>query len=200
MKLANLFAADNFSNILLIVLLAVMVIVIIVLPMFTNKKRQKQVSDLQNSVKVGDTIKTVGGIIGKVVEVRGISAVDKEMVIETGYAENKTTMVFDIQAVYQVMSAAPTAETVETKAETAAESKTDVFEETKAQPAPVEEPVASVAPVAEKSESEEVKEVAETAASADEAAVADKPATTPAANKTKSASKSTSSKSAKKKS
>ena len=83
----------NFRNLL-----------IIVLPMFTNKKRQKQINALQDSVKVGSTIKTVGGIIGKVIEIRQTSPVDKEMVIETGRDGSKTTMVFDIQAVYQVMS------------------------------------------------------------------------------------------------
>ena len=104
MNFRNLLAAPSIDQILLIVLLVAMVIVIIVLPMFTNKKRQKQINALQDSVKVGSTIKTVGGIIGKVIEIRQTSPVDKEMVIETGRDGSKTTMVFDIQAVYQVMS------------------------------------------------------------------------------------------------
>ena len=104
MNFRNLLAAPSIDQILLIVLLVAMVIVIIVLPMFTNKKRQKQINALQDSVKVGSTIKTVGGIIGKVIEIRQTSHVDKEMVIETGRDGSKTTMVFDIQAVYQVMS------------------------------------------------------------------------------------------------
>ena len=104
MNFRNLLAAPSIDQILLIVLLVAMVIVIIVLPMFTNKKRQKQINALQDSVKVGSTIKTVGGIIGKVIEIRQTSPVDKEMVIETGRDGSKTTMVFDIQAVNQVMS------------------------------------------------------------------------------------------------
>ncbi len=104
MNFRNLLAAPSIDQILLIVLLVAMVIVIIVLPMFTNKKRQKQINALQDSVKVGSTIKTVGGFIGKVIEIRHTSPVDKEMVIETGRDGSKTTMVFDIQAVYQVMS------------------------------------------------------------------------------------------------
>lgn len=104
MNFRNLLAAPSIDQILLIVLLVAMVIVIIVLPMFTNKKRQKQINALQDSVKVGSTIKTIGGIIGKVIEIRQTSPVDKEMVIETGRDGSKTTMVFDIQAVYQVMS------------------------------------------------------------------------------------------------
>lgn len=99
------------EQIILIVLLGLMVVVLIVLPMFTNKKRAKAVNDLHSSVKQGDIIKTVGGVIGKVISVNEISPVDKEMVIETGIEGKKTTMVFDIQAVYQIVSkvSAPTA-------------------------------------------------------------------------------------------
>ncbi len=85
-------------------LLVVLVIVLLVVPMFTNKKRAKQTSELHNSLKPGDVIKTVGGIIGTIKEIRKISPVDTEMVIETGDGDNKTTMTFDIQALYMILS------------------------------------------------------------------------------------------------
>lgn len=121
---SKLIGAMGAEQIILIVLLAVMVVVLIVLPMFTNKRRNKAVNELYNSIRPGDVIKTVGGIIGEVKEVREITPVDKQMVIETGAEGSKTTMVFDIQAVYQIVSkvAAPAVETpAETVAETTAE-------------------------------------------------------------------------------
>ncbi len=87
-------------------LLVVLVVVLLVVPMFTNKKRAKQTMELHNSLKPGDVIKTVGGIIGTVKSVKQISPNDREMVIETGDGDNKTTMTFDIQALYQVLSRA----------------------------------------------------------------------------------------------
>lgn len=99
-----LLARIDKSAIIMIVLLAIMVIVLIVLPMFTNKRRNKAINELHSSLCPGDVIKTVGGIVGKIIEIKEISPVDKEMVVETGVGDNKSTMVFDIQAVYQVVS------------------------------------------------------------------------------------------------
>ena len=131
----NLVGALGAEQIILIVLLAVMVVVLIVLPMFTNKRRNKAVNELYDSIRPGDVIKTVGGIIGEVKEVRQITPVDKQMVIETGDDGNKTTMVFDIQAVYQVMSKAnapaPAAEAPAepVKTEAAADEKSEATAE-----------------------------------------------------------------------
>lgn len=202
MNFSNLFAAPSIDQILLIVLLVAMVIIIIVLPMFTNKKRQKQINALQDSVKVGSTIKTVGGIIGKVVEIRQTSPVDKEMVIETGNEGSKTTMVFDIQAVYQVMSEAPGVFDAEkdNRSETVKEENAQEAETVKEpeQAEPVEEKAEQTAVTAEPSaESEQAATVVEDKA---EEAPADavkekKSALTPSANSSKTRTrKSTSSK------
>ena len=92
------------TTIIFIVLLVVLIVALLVVPMFTNKKRAKQTEELHRSLHPGDVIKTVGGIIGTIKEIRQVSQYDKEMVIETGVGDNKTTMTFDIQALYQVMS------------------------------------------------------------------------------------------------
>lgn len=97
------------TTIIFIVLLVVLVIALLVVPMFTNKKRAKQTDELHRSLQPGDLIKTVGGIIGTIKEIRQISPTDREMIIETGEGDNKTTMTFDIQALYQVMSRSATA-------------------------------------------------------------------------------------------
>ncbi len=103
MNSVNIFAANTMQTVILIVLLVVMVIVLVFLPMIGNKQRAKTTAALHSSLGPGDVIKTVGGIVGVIKEINDISPVDKEMVVETGVGDNKSTMVFDIQAVYQVV-------------------------------------------------------------------------------------------------
>lgn len=123
---SNMFlsAESNTTTWIFVALLVVLVVVLLVVPMFTNKKRAKQTTELHNSLRPGDVIKTVGGIIGTIKEVREVSPSDKEMVIETGDGDNKTTMVFDIQALYQIVSRA--AEPIAPVAEPAAAPASDV--------------------------------------------------------------------------
>ncbi len=104
MKGLVLMSAIQPTQIIMIVVVILLVVALIVLPMFTNKKRQKAIQELHNSIAVGDTVKTVGGIVGKIVAINDINAVDKEFVLETGLEDSKTTMVFDFNAIYQVMS------------------------------------------------------------------------------------------------
>lgn len=104
----SLLNAIDPTTIIFIVLLALLIVALLIVPMFTNKKRARQTDELHRSLKPGDLIKTVGGVVGTIVEIRQISPVDKEMVIETGLEGSKTTMVFDIQALYQVMSRSST--------------------------------------------------------------------------------------------
>lgn len=192
-------------------LLVVLVIVLLVVPMFTNKKRAKQTSELHNSLKAGDVIKTVGGIIGTIKEIRKISPNDTEMVIETGDGDNKTTMTFDIQALYMILSrsgnaaSAPAADTTdvfdeppakaEDKAvvadEPAVESeKTEAKAEEKTENAEVKTEEAASEPTEETVEQEQA---ATTEAPAEEEAPKAKPASThkPVQKKSSGAKKST---------
>ncbi len=131
-------------------LLVVLVIVLLVVPMFTNKKRAKQTTELHNSLKPGDVVKTVGGIIGTIKEIRKISPADTEMIIETGSGDNKTTMTFDIQALYQILSRSNSAP--------APAASSDVFDET---PAEKSEDKAVVADAKDAEPAEKAEEKAE---------------------------------------
>lgn len=167
-------AKMDSTTIIMLVLLAIMVVVLIVLPMFTNKRRNKAINDLHSSLRPGDIIKTVGGIVGTIKEIKDISPVDKEMVVETGVGDNKSTMVFDVQAVYQVLSKAdaPVAP-AEPFNETATEEKAEeVNEEVKeaATEEPVKEPVTEEAAPAVEEEQKTEK-----AAEEDKPATASKP-------------------------
>lgn len=49
-----------------------------------QKKQEKQVNEMRNSLQVGDEITTIGGIIGKVISIK-----DETLMIETGHDRTK---------------------------------------------------------------------------------------------------------------
>lgn len=65
-----------------------------------QKKREKQIADMRNNVKVGDDVVTIGGIYGKIVKVK-----DDRFTIQVGADKTK----FDIAkwAISKVENAAP---------------------------------------------------------------------------------------------
>ncbi len=155
-------AGMGTQQIVLIVLVVLLVIVLIVMPIFTNKKRQQSVNTLHNSLKVGDKVMTIGGIIGTVTDVRQTSPVDKEFTIETGEDGRKTTMVLDIKALYQILPAASATTAVEPTAKTEEPAVTettvaDVFEEHAVESEPVEEKVKEEVKEEPVAETEEAK-------------------------------------------
>ena len=62
-----------------IIMLVVMVAVFYFLLIRPENKRKKEAEQMRSSLKVGDEITTIGGIVGKVVSVK-----DEKFVIETG--------------------------------------------------------------------------------------------------------------------
>ena len=192
-------AAITGDTIFMIVLVVVVLLFLIVFPMFTNKRRQKQVEKLQEGVVVGAEIKTVGGIVGTIIAIREKSPVDKEIVIETGIGDNKSTMVLDMQAVYQVLTPVvkpapaveePSAaeekaeekEAAETTAENASES-VDLFAPVSAAPAEEQSVADTAAEVASEEKAEAV--IAEEPKDTEEHVEAKKAAVTPSANSSK---------------
>ena len=128
----NLLCATDSSTIIMIVVIAVMFVGLFIFNHFSNKKRQKAEQDKLSQLSVGDKVLTSCGIIGTIVRLDEISPVDMNMVIETGEGDNKSTLTFDIRALYQVLervnkepeivdsfeqevNAEDTAETAETK-------------------------------------------------------------------------------------
>lgn len=80
--------------------LVLLIVVMYFLLIRPQKKKEKQVSDMRNSIKVGDDIVTIGGIYGKVVKTR-----DEKLTIQVGADKTK----FDITrwAVSKVENEAP---------------------------------------------------------------------------------------------
>ncbi len=71
-----------------IIMTIVMVVVVGVFFYFfmirPQKKQEKEVNEMRNSLSVGDEITTIGGIIGKVISIR-----DETVVIETSHDRTK---------------------------------------------------------------------------------------------------------------
>lgn len=106
----------------------------------SGKKKQKEAQNMVDSLKVGDRVKTIGGVCGFVAE---INNAENTFVLETGTDDKKSYVKFDKGAIYQT---AP------------AQGSAVVAEETKAEePAPVQEEVKSEEPAAEETKTEEKK-------------------------------------------
>ena len=116
-----------FSVIIIVVLLGMLIF-----PYFTQRKKNKEYVDMLNSIKVGDLVKTAGGIIGKITKITEKGEI-KTVILETGSKTEKSYMEFDMSMIYCVMKStkveepkeevekAPAVEEVPAKAETKAE-------------------------------------------------------------------------------
>ncbi|MCL2598991.1 MAG: preprotein translocase subunit YajC [Firmicutes bacterium] len=145
--LSGLFAADEGQTDpltigLLVLLGLVLVVVLFVMPRLRGKKNQETTNTVHSLLLPGAYVKTIGGIVGKVVEVKGTTQKDKQMILEVGEQPNTIKMTFDIAALYTIVTLA-TGEKfdvsmlrqqpkVETKAEDKPEPTKDAFETTKA--------------------------------------------------------------------
>ncbi len=79
------FTTDNDGNTWALFILYALIIAvfwfILIRPQSKQKKKEEQ---MRNSVEVGDTIVTIGGIVGRVVSIK-----DDDIVVETGADRNK---------------------------------------------------------------------------------------------------------------
>ena len=80
--------AGQGSSVAVYIILAVMVVAMLIMPYFTNKKRNQQYMDMISSIKVGDLVKTAGGIIGKVTKITDKGEI-KTIILETGSKSDK---------------------------------------------------------------------------------------------------------------
>ena len=62
-----------------LIIIAVMFVAMYFFMIRPQKKQEKQVNEMRNSLQVGDEITTIGGIIGKIVSIK-----EETVTIETG--------------------------------------------------------------------------------------------------------------------
>lgn len=92
---------DNGNSWILLVIMGVVLVAFLVMSMLSRRRGGKQVNDMRSTLRVGDEIMTIGGIVGTVVEIRERSPADKDFIIETGSGANKSTMLFDLRALHE---------------------------------------------------------------------------------------------------
>ena len=71
-------ATNPLSNLLPLGIIIVMFVFVYFFMIRPQKKQEKEVNNMRNSLVVGDEITTIGGIIGKVVSIK-----DETLVLET---------------------------------------------------------------------------------------------------------------------
>ena len=111
-------AENNVGSLILMGAMVVGIIGLFVWQTISGKKKQKEAQNMVESLKIGDRVKTIGGICGFVVE---INDAENTFVLETGSSSVKNYVKFDKGAIYQTAPAqgnaveAPKQETKETE-------------------------------------------------------------------------------------
>ena len=112
-------ATPSGNNTLITIVFVVIIVAMIGLLIWqtiSGKKKQKEAQNMLNQLKIGDRVKTIGGVCGFVVE---INDAENTFVLETGTDDNKSYVKFDKGAIYQTAPAQGSA--VEAKEEAKAE-------------------------------------------------------------------------------
>ncbi|MBE7081158.1 MAG: preprotein translocase subunit YajC [Clostridiales bacterium] len=102
--LSNLLAQADITSTVMIVVLLVAIVGLFIWSSYSNKKRQKQAQDMVNGIKIGDKVKTIGGVCGYVAE---IDDSENTFVLRTGMEGKDSFVKFDKGAIYQTAPANP---------------------------------------------------------------------------------------------
>lgn len=92
----------DWTSYFMIIVLLVVIVGMFIWSSISNKKKQKEAQDMVSSLKVGDRVKTIGGVCGFVAEID-----DKEntFVLRTGMNGKESFVKFDKGAIYQTAPA-----------------------------------------------------------------------------------------------
>lgn len=114
-------SGTNWTSYIPIIIIVLLLVAFFVWSYISQKKKQKAFNDTVNAVKPGSKVKTIGGIVGEVVEV---DDAEGTFVLKTGDSEgNCSYMKFDKQAIYQTDAKPEPAPEKQEKAEEPAASE-----------------------------------------------------------------------------
>ena len=116
-------AGNNTLITIVFVVIIVAMIGLLIWQTISGKKKQKEAQNMLNQLKIGDRVKTIGGVCGFVAE---INDAENTFVLETGTDDNKSYVKFDKGAIYQTAPAQGSA--VEVKEEAKADTEEDKTE------------------------------------------------------------------------
>lgn len=101
------------SSIVIYVVLIVVMLALLIMPYFTQKKKSQEFAKMLEAMKVGDLVKTAGGIIGKITKITDKGDI-KTVILETGSKSEKSYMEFDMAMIYCVLKSTKVEETEKT--------------------------------------------------------------------------------------
>ncbi|MFR6055924.1 MAG: preprotein translocase subunit YajC [Eubacteriales bacterium] len=107
-------------------ILALLIIGFFVWTMVSNKKRQKQEQEKLAGIRVGDKVKTIGGVCGVIV---AIDDAENTFTMETGSGDNVSYIKFDKGAIYQTAPANGGTPAANPEADKNAQAPAEPFEE-----------------------------------------------------------------------
>ena len=144
-------AANGSSSIVVYVILIVALVAMLIMPYFTQRKKNKEFMEMLSSMKVGDLVKTAGGIIGRITKISDKGDI-KTVILETGSKSEKSYMEFDMSMIYCVLKSSKAEakedessdkeDVVETKIEETAEAPVETTEKAEEKKAPAKKTTA----------------------------------------------------------
>ena len=105
--MTNLFLSSNIlTDPMTFILLGMVVLLGFMMVMSAKRRRRthEQITKMHDELRVGHRIRTVGGVVGRIKEIREESKELKTVLIQTGSDKYPAYMLFDIQAVYGVIA------------------------------------------------------------------------------------------------
>lgn len=102
---------EDGNGLFLIIIMAVFLVLILLTSFIPQKKRQKEMMNMLSSLKEGDEIKTIGGMIGKIVSVEETGL----LVINVGTDDAPTYIKIDKVAIYSVAKKTEPVEEIKTE-------------------------------------------------------------------------------------
>lgn len=111
---------NNLPMTIIFIVIIVGMIGLLIWQTVSGKKKQKEARNMVDSLKVGDRVKTIGGVCGFVAE---INNAENTFVLETGLGGNKSYVKFDKGAIYQTAPAQGSAVAAEEKQEEPADKE-----------------------------------------------------------------------------
>lgn len=127
-------AENNAGSIVIYVVLIVVMLALLIMPYFTQKKKNQEFAKMLEQMKVGDLVKTAGGIIGRITKITDKGEI-KTVILETGSKTEKSYMEFDMAMIYCVLKSTKVEEESKVE-ETKTEEALPVVEEPKAEEKP----------------------------------------------------------------
>lgn len=144
-------AETNASSIIIYVVLIVVMLALLIMPYFTQKKKNQEFAKMLDAMKVGDLVKTAGGIIGRITKITDKGDI-KTVILETGSKTEKSYMEFDMSMIYCVLKVAKAEEETANAQPKVEEKVEEVKEKAETEEVKAEETKTETAEKAEASE------------------------------------------------